>query len=64
MGHFDNLKKHIACMIFILLMSVNHVNQAAAVLEVCNICRIRLLQLLGSREIFDLELDMWVVVNV
>lgn len=63
-GHFDNLKKLVTSVIFIRLMSVNNINERTTRFESCDILLVFVIELFGSWKVFDLELNMWIVVDI
>jgi len=63
MSYFDHLEKLVTCIASILVVSINYVDETSALSECSNIIRIRLIKLLRTWEIFDLKLDMRIVIH-
>ena len=64
MSYLNYLEEHVAGVVLVLLVRVDDVNEAPAVLQVGYIGWVGLLELLGAREVFDLELNVGIVVDV
>lgn len=61
MRHLDDLEQLVAGDVFVGLVSIDHIDERAALAEGLHILRRQILELLLPRKVLNLELNVWVI---